>query len=588
MRSTIELPHIKLSDLLLRLDKHAQHVFALTSSSSNGWGQVLAWNPAVTFQHLLDSPEDTVAKLEQFSEEQRQLERLVIGYMAYDFGGCMHNVTLRADDDLSIPPILVASFDSWITFDKTKATIHSSDPSFISEVKKLMSKPARQLPAEAYKQMPKPTQSRAWYTKAYRQVEDYIRAGDAYQVNLTHRLEGTTTAGGRDLFCLLSQTSQADFQAYIEGDDFEVLSFSPERFIRVKGQAIETSPIKGTRPRGKTTNEDAALKADLLASPKDRAELNMITDLMRNDLGAICSVGSVKVADKRVITGYPTLWHAHSTIQGVLKPEISPITALARVMPGGSITGCPKKRAIEIIDELEPKRRGIYTGSIFTINPDGELDSSIAIRTIIKKADHVYLSVGGGIVYDSTEEDEYQESIDKAVSFIKIGDRKSRLSSDILEQQFGPTTLEVLYQDDKTRIICTKSKTSGQILELSRVTFIKSGVTQFANVHHDIVTGQSMGKAFRSHGIPFVREVHSSYRQTLPDSFSRRFGSNNPASVVSVSILVGPDRTPYAQILETYSPHVIWPTAGNKPNDGQRNEIQLFNTLLEAIKPNVP
>jgi para-aminobenzoate synthetase component 1 len=552
----IKLPGIKLKDLLLRTNEREQNVFALNSFTPNGWGQVLAWHPDAVFKHQKDKPHGALRKLEEFTDDQHTKGRLIIGYMSYDFGCQLHNVPLQADNDLVIPLVLVASFDSWISFDKDGAEIHSADPLFTDQVREIVSRPARTLPAQAYSKALQPIQSRSSYVQAYRKVADYIRAGDAYQINLTHRLEGTTNASGRDLFCLLSETSQSDFQAYIEADGFEVLSFSPERFIRIQEQSIETSPIKGTRPRGTTASADKALKADLLANPKDCAELNMITDLMRNDLGAICDVGSVRVAHERVITGYPTLWHAHSTITGKLVPDMSAIAALASVMPGGSITGCPKKRAMEIINALEPQRRNIYTGSLFTIRPDnGELDSSIAIRTMLKKADHLYLSVGGGIVYDSSEEEEYQESLDKAASFMNVGN----LSSDVLEQQFGPTTVEVLYQDDKTRTICTKVIATNQILEVSQVTFIQAGLDEFPDTHKTIVAGQSMGKAFRAQGIELIRETQSTYRQAPPDDLSQRFGSNKPVTVVAVSILVGPDKTPYARILETYSPEIVWP-----------------------------
>jgi para-aminobenzoate synthetase component I len=419
MHRVIALPAIQLNDVLLRLDERSQGVFALNSTSSNGWGTVVAWNPAETLTRQLKDPHDTVASLEHFSQEQRQLGRLVMGYLSYDFGCLLHNLVLRPNNDLNIPLTSVSSFASWITFDRKGAYIHSADHLFISEVKELIRQPARKLPSKPYRERPRPRQSRHWYRQSFRRVEDYIRAGDVYQVNLTHRLEGTTTLRGQDLFCLLSRASHADFQAYMRADEFEILSFSPERFIRTKGSAIETSPIKGTRARGATRVQDTALRADLLTNPKDIAELNMITDLMRNDLGAICRVGSVSVKDIRIITGYPTLWHAHSTITGKLRPDISPITALANLMPGGSITGCPKKRAMEIIDELEPQRRNIYSGSIFIVHPEhGELDSSIAIRTIMKKANRLHLSVGGGIVSDSAEADEYKESIDKAASFM--------------------------------------------------------------------------------------------------------------------------------------------------------------------------
>jgi para-aminobenzoate synthetase component 1 len=416
----VTLSGTQLSDVLLRLGDHERHVSALASATSKGWGNLLAWNPVAIFQDQTENrAKDTVSQLEKFVEEQQKLRRQVIGYVSYDFGCLLQDVSIKADDDIGIPLVMAASFDSWLVFRNDAAEVHTTDPLYVNKVKEILQRPARKVSANAYKKALKPTLSRVAYNQAYKRVKDYIQAGDVYQINLTHRLEGATDASGRDLFCMLSETSQVDFRAYIETDDFEILSFSPERFIRVNGRVIETSPIKGTRPRSADVSEDEALRADLLTNPKDCAELNMITDLMRNDLGAICDVGSVAVTEERVITGYPTLWHAHATIQGKLSPEISPIAALANAFPGGSITGCPKKRAMEVISELEIRRRNIYTGSIFTVGPDGELDSSIAIRTMLKEADHLYLSVGGGIVYDSTEEDEYQESLDKARSFMR-------------------------------------------------------------------------------------------------------------------------------------------------------------------------
>jgi hypothetical protein len=227
-------------------------------------------------------------------------------------------------------------------------------------------------------------------------------------------------------------------------------------------------------------------------------------------------------------------------------------------MPGGSIVGCPKKRAMEIIDELEATPRGIYTGSIFVCRPDGTLDSSIAIRTMIKNGDQLYLSVGGGIVNDSILKDEYQESIDKALSFINIGTTVSDLSSDILERQFGPTSIDIIYQDNKSRVICTKVIDSGQILELSYVEFIKSGVDKFPDIHREVLSGRSMGKAFKAHDTDFIRSTQSSYRYALPGSFNKHFGGSRPAWVIDVLILVGSNRIPYARILETYRPEVAW------------------------------
>ncbi|MEK7594542.1 MAG: anthranilate synthase component I family protein [Patescibacteria group bacterium] len=418
------LANLKLADVMLRLGPDENHVCALASTSSKGWQTKLAWNPVDIYR----PKGDYVAGLEAFAKQQQAKERLVIGYLSYDFGATLHCVALNTDDDLSMPLVFAASFDNWLEFNSTGALVAAKDVSFASEVDHILNRPARPLPAKAYEQAFRPVQSRAKYDQAFAKVQKYITAGDVYQINLAHRLEAATTSSGRDLFCALSETSRSDFQAFVEDGEFEILSLSPERFIQVKGNVIKTMPIKGTRPRGNTKEEDKELEEDLLTNDKERAELDMITDLMRNDLGEICSTGSVKVVNRRVLRAYPTLWHAHSEIQGSLRADISPMGALTHVSPGGSITGCPKKRAIEIIDELEVKRRGLYTGSIFTVQPDGSLDSNIAIRTVIKKGNQLYLSVGGGIVHDSKQASEYQESLDKAASFM-VG--KDSLGNDI-------------------------------------------------------------------------------------------------------------------------------------------------------------
>jgi para-aminobenzoate synthetase component 1 len=336
----------------------------------------------------------SLAELEKFTAEQQAKGRLIIGYLSYDYGCGLRGVKLSDKPALKTPAAWLAAFDKW---DKFEPVGKPSNNDVRLDLQ--------------------PTASRQAYGEAFRKIQNYIAAGDVYQINLTHQLEGSTQHDGRQLFDVLAASSRSEFQAYLEIDGFEIVSQSPERFIKIGGREITTMPIKGTRPRGRTATDDQALKAALLNSPKDQAELNMITDLMRNDLGEVCLPGSVRVAETRVLTAYPTLWHAHSTIAGRLRDDVSPIAALASVLPGGSITGCPKKRAMEIIDELEPVRRGVYTGTIFTISPNGELDSSIAIRTLIKQDDKIYLSVGGGIVYDSDEADEYQESLDKAASF---------------------------------------------------------------------------------------------------------------------------------------------------------------------------
>ncbi|MEK7085610.1 MAG: anthranilate synthase component I family protein [Patescibacteria group bacterium] len=220
------------------------------------------------------------------------------------------------------------------------------------------------------------------------------------------------------MFLKVINANPVDYLAYMEGDGFEILSASPERFIKIENGNIETCPIKGTRPRGNNPKADQKLKQELLKNEKEAAELNMITDLLRNDMGKICKINTVKVAGHRLIQKCPTVWHTFSRITG--KIAVEPIEALLSMLPGGSITGCPKKRAMEIIDELEPTTRSVYTGVIGYIHPNKNLDFNIAIRTIIKKGKKLYLQVGGGIVLDSKEKAEFKETLDKAKSFMKI------------------------------------------------------------------------------------------------------------------------------------------------------------------------
>jgi para-aminobenzoate synthetase component I len=404
---------VAFDDVLSRLGADETSVYATKNVTSDGWTSYMAWNPVALYK----TESSDVESLKAFIEQQQIEQRLIIGYLSYDLGCLLHEVELQPAPN-KLPLAMLASFDNWLEFRDGSLHIHAADDEFLTEVKEILNRQTPALPDKLYSSQLTPVSSRSWYSQAFQKIQGYLKAGDVYQINLTHELTGQTELSGRQLFAKLSATSQSDFQAYIEGEDFEVLSLSPERFIQIKDHTIITQPIKGTRHRGNTADEDERLRQDLLTSPKDQAELNMITDLMRNDLGKICRAGSVQVIETRTLMAYPTLWHAHATVQGKLASETAPIDALLRVLPGGSITGCPKKRAIEIIAELEPKRRGIYTGTVFTLAPDGSLDSNIAIRTLLKQGSELSLSVGGGIVYDSDEASEYQESLDKAASFI--------------------------------------------------------------------------------------------------------------------------------------------------------------------------
>jgi para-aminobenzoate synthetase component 1 len=251
------------------------------------------------------------------------------------------------------------------------------------------------------------------YMKALDAVHEYILAGDIYQTNLTQRFNADLQLSPLELYSELRKINPAPFASYIDFGEGQIVSSSPERFILVQGRNIETRPIKGTMPRGKTAAEDAANRETLVNSEKDKAELLMIVDLERNDLGKIAKTGTVKVPELFKLETYQTVFHLVSTVTAELKDNLDAIDCVKATFPGGSITGAPKIRAMEIIDELEPTQRNIYTGSIGYIGFNGDLDLNIVIRTIVCKDGKGYFQVGGGIVWDSDNQSEYQETFDK-------------------------------------------------------------------------------------------------------------------------------------------------------------------------------
>jgi para-aminobenzoate synthetase component 1 len=256
------------------------------------------------------------------------------------------------------------------------------------------------------------------YVRAVNKVREYIAAGDVFQVNLSQRFEADLTVAPYELYRRLRQVNPAPFASYLDFDEVTIVSASPERFLKVKGDLVETRPIKGTRPRGRDPIEDTALAQELVHSIKDHAENVMIVDLERNDLGRVCRYGTVKVTELAILETFPTVFHLTSTIIGRLRQGKDVVDLLKGTFPGGSITGAPKVRAMEIIDELEPTKRSVYTGSIGYLGFNGDIDINIVIRTFIVKQGKAYFQVGGGVIYDSNAEAEYLETMDKARALI--------------------------------------------------------------------------------------------------------------------------------------------------------------------------
>ena len=344
----------------------------------------------------------------------------LIGYLSYDFGRQLEQLPAHALDDLHLPDARLGLYAWALISDHQAATsqlvFHPSlEPAQRDRLIQLFSQPAPQLNGPfSLKQPMQPDISASQYQQALSKIHDYIQAGDCYQVNYTQRFSAQCEGDAWTAYCALRQACPTPFSGFMSlADDNAILSLSPERFVRVSHHQVETRPIKGTRPRGKNSAEDAANAAELLASAKDRAENLMIVDLLRNDLGRTCRTGSVRVPQLFTLESYPNVHHLVSSVVGELADGKDALDLIGDSFPGGSITGAPKIRAMQIIDELEPTRRSLYCGSLLYLDVRGEMDSSIAIRSLLVKDGRVSCWGGGGIVADSDWQDEYQESITK-------------------------------------------------------------------------------------------------------------------------------------------------------------------------------
>lgn len=258
-----------------------------------------------------------------------------------------------------------------------------------------------------------PTIDRDVYLRQVNRIQDYIRAGDCYQVNFAQHFSARFDGDLWQAYRHLRRALPSPYSAFFAWSDQAVLSFSPERLLHIGGNRVEAKPIKGTRPRGATPEEDTAQAAALRNSAKDRAENLMIVDLLRNDLGKTCIPGSIEVPELYQLESFANVHHLVSTVTGTLAPETSILDVLAGCFPGGSVTGAPKRRAMAIIDELEAVRRSVYCGSIGYISASGRMDMNIAIRTLVAAGDQLHCWGGGGIVADSVAEDEYSETLTK-------------------------------------------------------------------------------------------------------------------------------------------------------------------------------
>lgn len=358
-----------------------------------------------------------------------------VGFLSYDLGFILEKIPRKNIDDLGVPDLWFAFFDVVLGIDhhKDKALIFSSGfPEMShrlrkrradSRLKYFLNKLRGADGFDSFSSISDLTHrdyglesnfTYRDYIKSVNKSLDYIVRGDIYQINLSQRFHTKTCLSGEQLYRNLKKVFPVPFAGILNTGDFNIISGSPERFLKFDGRLLVTRPMKGTRPRSQKAILDRKLRLDLENSKKDKAELLMIVDLERNDLGKVCDYGSVKVESLRNFEEYSTVFQTTSQIRGQLYPEMDRIDILKACFPGGSITGCPKIRAMQIIEELEPNRRGIYTGSFGYFSFNGTMDFNILIRSFFKKGKDIYFGVGGGIVYDSKPELEYQETLVKA------------------------------------------------------------------------------------------------------------------------------------------------------------------------------
>ena len=383
-------------------------------------GNIVEGDPFKILENLVNEYKNDI-------EDNIPLLSGAMGYISYDTGRLLEELPNTAEEDFNIPDMRFVFYKNIIIFDliNNKKYITDLDGNIenihillkvIDSGEKIHDEIVREKSENNfYSNFIKED-----YKKAVTRLKEYIVSGDVYIANMTQRFWCYNEENSFNIYKKLRSINKAPFSAYLNFEDFQIISSSPERFVQVFNNKAHTRPIKGTRPRGNNVEEDEKNKLELIDSEKDKAELLMVVDLERNDFSKVCKPHTVKVTENFKLEEYATVFHLVSTVEGELKDNVSSVRCIKECFPGGSITGTPKIRAMEIIEELEGIKRNIYTGSIGYFDFRGNCDFNIVIRTIIKKDNKAYFGVGGGITYDSIEEDEYSETLDKAKALMRV------------------------------------------------------------------------------------------------------------------------------------------------------------------------
>ncbi|MBK9161744.1 MAG: aminodeoxychorismate synthase component I [Nitrosomonadales bacterium] len=351
-----------------------------------------------------------------------------LGYWSYDLARRLMGLPDLAQDAERLPDMAIGIYDWALVLDHQLRTARVVSHRHYAETEVLLPQILRRLqlgsalPDDDFHVQGEPVSNFTpdSYASAFAAVQDYLQAGDCYQINLAQRFSAQATGDALGAYLELRRLSPAPYAAFLDLPQVQILCASPEQFIQIRNGRVSTRPIKGTRPRDVEPLRDAQLAEELRHHPKDRAENLMIVDLLRNDLGKGCAPGSVRVPALFEVESYANVHHLVSTVEGDLAPGRDALDVLRDCFPGGSVTGAPKLRAMQIIERLEPHRRGIYCGVIGYVGFDGNMDSNIAIRTLVYSGGQVRCWAGGGIVADSQCTSEYQETLDKASAMLDL------------------------------------------------------------------------------------------------------------------------------------------------------------------------
>ncbi len=362
----------------------------------------------------------------------------LVGYLAFDTVRSLEPRLAKCakPDTLGCPDIFLMQADEFVVFDNLRGILtlvthaDAGDPGGLREAERRLADLAAQLRGPLrYPSVQgfsgsvaggfQPGFGRADFCQAVAQARDYIRDGDIMQVVLSQRLTAPFAGSALDVYRALRGVNPSPYMYYLNFGEFQVVGASPEVLVRVEDREVTVRPIAGTRPRGQTPTEDDALAAELLADPKERAEHLMLLDLGRNDVGRVAETGSVHITEQMLVERYSHVMHIASEVKGRLRAGLGPLDALRAAFPAGTVSGAPKVRALEIIDELEPVKRGIYSGAVGYLGWNGNLDMAIAIRTAVIKDGYLHVQAGAGIVHDSVPEREWQETLNKGEALIR-------------------------------------------------------------------------------------------------------------------------------------------------------------------------